>query len=32
MGEYVDACTLTEGRWVFARREIRLLLGQFGTS
>jgi hypothetical protein len=32
MGEYVDACTRTEGRWVFARREIRLLLGQFGTS
>src|SRR5579871_388265 len=30
MGEYLDACVQHSGRWVFARREIRLLLGQFG--
>jgi hypothetical protein len=32
MGEYVDSCVRYNGRWVFARREIRLLLGQFGPS
>lgn len=32
MGEYVDECVRYEGRWVFARRDIRLLLGKFGAS
>jgi hypothetical protein len=32
MGEYVDDCIRHDGRWVFARRDIRLLLGQFGPS
>lgn len=31
MGEYADTCEKHEGQWVFARREIRLLLGRFGA-
>jgi 3-phenylpropionate/cinnamic acid dioxygenase small subunit len=30
-GEYIDTCIRRDDGWVFARREIRLLLGRFGA-
>jgi 3-phenylpropionate/cinnamic acid dioxygenase small subunit len=30
VGEYTDTCVKIDERWVFARRHIQLLLGQFG--